>query len=129
MGKPRLRAWVTRRRLLLAAAGLTLIIGPGCVPRSKRDPDQSQVLYELGAKYYAGRRVEAAIAELQKALKADPENADAYNMLGIIALRQGADYLTQLETASCLKGRDAEVVREDALQKFREAEANFKKAV
>jgi type IV pilus assembly protein PilF len=115
--------------ILGVVIGVAALSGLGCVPRAKRDPEQSQVLYELGAKYYASRRVEAAIEELQKALKADPENADAYNMLGIIALKQGADYLTQLETAACLRGRDAEVVREDALQKFREAEASFKKAV
>jgi type IV pilus assembly protein PilF len=115
--------------ILSVLTGVVALSALGCATRSRRDPEQSQVLYELGAKYYAGRRVEAAIEELQKALKADPENADAYNMLGIIALKQGADYLAQLETASCLKGRDAEVVREDALQRFREAEANFKKAV
>ena len=116
-------------RFLVVATGLAMLPAAACVPRSKRDPEQSQVLYELGAKYYASRRVEAAIEELQKALKADSENADAYNMLGIIALNQGADYLQQLEMASCLKGRDAEVVREDALQKFREAEVDFRKAV
>jgi type IV pilus assembly protein PilF len=116
-------------RLLIVAAGVAGLSAAACVPRAKRDPEQSQVLYELGAKYYASRRVEAAIEELQKALKADPENADAYNMLGIIALKQGHDYLQQLETASCLRGREAEVVREDALQKFREAEMNFHKAV
>jgi Tfp pilus assembly protein PilF len=111
------------------ATSLLMLPAVGCVPRAKRDPDQSQVLYELGARYYSNRRVEAAIEELQKALKADPENADAYNMLGIIALKQGHDYLEQLETATCLKGRDAEVVREDALQKFREAEVSLRKAV
>jgi len=114
--------------VLLAAGWLALVAG--CGPsRARRDPEQSQVLYELGAKYYANRRVEAAIEELQKSLKADPENADAYNMLGIIALKQGHDYLQQLESAACLKGRDAQVVREDALFKFREAEGHFRKAV
>jgi Tfp pilus assembly protein PilF len=108
---------------------LAVLPAGGCVTRSKRDPEQSQVLYELGAKYYANRRVEAAIEELHKALKADPENADAYNMLGIIALKQGHDYLQQLESSACLKGRDAEVVRVDALQKFRQAEESFRKAV
>jgi type IV pilus assembly protein PilF len=111
------------------ATSLAVLPAGGCVPRAKRDPEQSQVLFELGARYYAGRRIEAAIEELQKALKADPENADAYHMLGLIALKQGHDYLEQLETASCLKGREAEVVREDALAKFREAEADFRKAV
>lgn len=119
------------RRLRHLAIAISLVVLPatGCVPRSKRDPEQSQVLYELGAKYYANRRVEAAIEELNKALKADPENADAYNMLGIIALKQGNDYLQQLESAACLKGKDAEVVRVDALQRFRQAEEYFRKAV
>ena len=58
--------------------------------------------YQLGVEYFQGRRVEAAIEELEKALAADPENADAYNMLGIIALRQGHDYIEQAETAACL---------------------------
>ena len=111
------------------ATCLATLPAAGCATRPKRDPEQSQVLYELGAKYYASRRVEAAIEELLKALKADPENADAYNMLGIIALKQGHDYLQELESTDCLKGRDAEVVREEAVQKFRDAEVSFKKAV
>jgi type IV pilus assembly protein PilF len=111
------------------ATGLAMLSAVGCISRAKRDPEQSQVLFELGAKYYSSRRVEAAIEELQKALKADPENADAYNMLGIIALKQGHDYNEQLETAACLKGRDAQVVREDALGKYREAQVDFRKAV
>jgi type IV pilus assembly protein PilF len=121
-------ASVIERRLRVVVIAAAMLVA-GCSMRQRRDPDQSQVFYELGARYYASRRVEAAIEELQKALKADPENADAYNMLGIIALRQGHDYQQQLESVSCLKGRDAQVVREDALQKFREAETNFRKAV
>lgn len=101
----------------------------GCASRPKRDPDQSYVRYQLGVEYYNGHRVEAAIEELDKALKADPENADAYNMLGIIALNQGHDYVQQAESAGCLKGRDGEVVREDASKKFKEAERHLKRAV
>lgn len=100
-----------------------------CATGPRRDPEQSQIRYQLAVGYYKDRRVEAAIEELHRALQSDAENADAFNMLGIIALNQGHDYLMQLETVSCLKGRDAEVVREDALRRFREAEENFRKAV
>lgn len=127
-GRPN-RAASNRLRFLAIATALAALSSVVCVPRSKRDPEQSQVLYELGAKYFANRRIEAAIEELNKALKADPENADAYNMLGIIALKQGNDYLQQLEASACLKGQDAEVVRVDAQQKFRQAQEHFKKAV
>jgi type IV pilus assembly protein PilF len=101
----------------------------GCAARPKRDPEQSQIRYQLAVGYYRDRRVEAAIEELQRALQADAENADVYNMLGLIALNQGHDYVVQVETAACLKGRDADVVREDAGRKFREAEQRFHKAV
>jgi type IV pilus assembly protein PilF len=108
---------------------LTLLTVESCATRQKNDPDQAQVRYQLAVGYYRDGRIEPALEELEKSLKADPDNADAYNMLGIIALRQGNDYVMQLEYASCLKGQDAEVVREDALGKFREAENLLRKAV
>ena len=112
--------------LVLAWTSLT-----ACATNSgpKRDPDQSYVRYQLGVEYFQGRRIEAAIEELNKALAADPENADAHNMLGIIALRQGHDYIEQAESAACLSGRDGDSVRQDAQQRFREAEAHLRNAV
>ena len=85
--------------------------------------------YQLGVEYFHGRRVEAATEELNKALEADPQNADAYNMLGLIALQQGHDYVMQAETQSCLKGADREAVRTDAARKFHDAESKLKRAV
>ncbi len=114
---------------MIVGAGVALLSSFGCATRPKRDPDQSYVRYQLGVEYFRGQRVEAAIEELDKALKADPENADAYNMLGIIALKQGHDHLQQAEVVACLRGRDEELVREDAIRKFREAELRFRKAV
>jgi Tfp pilus assembly protein PilF len=115
--------------LITMGTCLALLLDPGCASRPKRDPEQSQIRYQLAAGYFRDQRVEAAIEELQKALQADAENADAYNMLGIIALRQGHDYLAQLETASCLKGKDAESVRGEAQAKFKEAIKSLRKAV
>lgn len=112
----------------LAACGAVLST-KGCASQPKRDPEQSTIRFQLAVNAYQDRRIEAAITELNEALKADPDNADAHNMLGIIALRQGADYVAQAETLSCLRGRDAELVREDAHRKFKEAEGHFRKAV
>jgi type IV pilus assembly protein PilF len=108
---------------------LVTLAAVSCASGPKRDPDQSFVRYQLGVEYFKANRMEAATEELQKALAADPQNQDALHMLGIIALRQGYDYIQQGETASCLTGRDAEVVRQDAQRKFKEAEQYFKKAV
>lgn len=115
--------------LAACAAIMAGAIPTGCATGSKRDPEQSSIRYQLAVNDYQSRRVEAAIEELNQALKLDPENADAHNMLGIIALQQGADYVAQAETLACLKGPDAELVREDATKKFREAEEHLQRAV
>jgi Tfp pilus assembly protein PilF len=97
--------------------------------RAKRDADQSQVRYQLAVGYFQNRRVEAAVEELQKAIDADPQNADAYNLLGLIALKQAYDYEAQAETLSCLKGSDEQIVRMEENRKLREAADSFRKAI
>jgi type IV pilus assembly protein PilF len=129
LGKTTKLAAGSKGFLITMGTCFALLLDPGCASRPKRDAEQSQIRYQLAAGYFRDQRVEAAIEELQKSLQADAENADAYNMLGIIALRQGHDYLAQLETASCLKGKDAESVRGEAQAKFKEAVKNLRKAV
>jgi type IV pilus assembly protein PilF len=117
----------------LVVAGCALgaaLLGPvACASRPKRDPEQSFARYQLGVEYYRLRRVEASVEELRKALQADPENAEAYNLLGLIALNQGYDYVVQAESRDCLLGKDGELVRQDAARRFREAEQQFRRAV
>jgi type IV pilus assembly protein PilF len=108
---------------------LAVLSAPGCATRAKRDPDQSQVRYQLAVGYFQNHRIEAATDELQRAVEADPQNADAYNMLGLIALKQAYDYEAQAETLSCLKGVDEQTVRSEENRKLLEAESNFRKAV
>jgi Tfp pilus assembly protein PilF len=129
LGKTTKLAGGSKGFLITMGTCFALLLDPGCASRPKRDPEQSQIRYQLAAGYFRDQRVEAAMEELQKSLQADAENADAYNMLGIIALRQGHDYVAQLETASCLKGKDAESVRGDAQAKFKEAIKSLRKAV
>jgi Tfp pilus assembly protein PilF len=115
--------------LLTMGTCIAVLSAPGCATRAKRDPDQSQMRYELAGGYFRNQRIEAAIEELQKAIEADPENPDAYNMLGIVALKQAYDYKAQAESHSCLKGADAQVVRAEEHRKLKEAEGHFRKAV
>ena len=116
---------------LLVTMGICIAVlsAPGCATRTKRDPDQSQVRYQLAVGYFQNHREEAAVEELQKAVEADPQNAEAYNMLGLITLKQAYDYEAQAETSSCLKGPDEQLVRADENSKLREAQAHFRKAV
>lgn len=101
----------------------------GCAgPNRARDPAQSTIRYQLAADDFRIQRNEAALEELRKALALDPENADAYNLLGLIALSQGAEYLRQAETAGCLRGADAESLHRDASAKFKQAQESLRKA-
>jgi type IV pilus assembly protein PilF len=109
---------------------LAAITGPAaCAGHTKaQDVEQSHLRYQLAADDFRGQRTEAASEELRKALALDPENADAYNLLGLVALSQGAEYVRQVETMACLKGSDAESLRRDAVAKFKNAEEHLRKA-
>jgi Tfp pilus assembly protein PilF len=100
----------------------------GCVPHTKKHVDEAQIRYQLAGDYFRNRRSEAALAELQHVLDLDPDNADAYNLLGLISLQQGAEYLAQVETQACLTGADGQAVRRDGSARFRDAELKFRKA-
>lgn len=108
---------------------IAVLAAPGCATRAKRDPAQSQVRYELAVGNFQNQQVETAIDELRKALDADPENPEAYNLLGLIALKQAYDYSAQAEIHSCLKGADAELVRAEQHKHLKQAEAHFRKAI
>jgi type IV pilus assembly protein PilF len=115
--------------LLTMSACIAVLTAPGCATRTKRDTDQSQVRYQLAVGYFQNHREEAAVEELQKSIEADPQNADAYNMLGLVVLKQAYEYEAQAETTSCLKGSDEQLVRGDETQKLRQAQEHFRKAV
>jgi Tfp pilus assembly protein PilF len=102
---------------------------PACAAHVKeRDLEQSRIRYQLAADDFRGQRTEAALEELRKALEIDPGNADAYNLLGLISLSQGAEYVRQVESAGCLHGADAESLRRDAMTRFHDAENHLRKA-
>jgi len=117
-------------RLLLETASTCslLLATSGCAPHVKKNADDAQIHYQLAGDYFRHRRVEAALDELQKALASDPNNADAYNLLGIISLQQGAEYLAQVEIDACLKAADAQAVRRDESAKFHDAEQALRRA-
>lgn len=115
---------------MFALAMSSVLVGAsGCAARKTRDPEQSFALYQVAVSSFEGDRIEAARGEAEKALKADPENAEAHHLLGLIALRQGAQYTAQLQMLDCLRGAEAELVREDAHRRYREATEHFRRAV
>ena len=100
----------------------------GCVPHTKKNADEAQIRYQLASDYFRNRRIEAAMDELQHVLALDTDSADAYILLGLISLQQGAEYLAQVEIDACLKAGDAQAVRREGSAKFHEAQEKLKKA-
>jgi len=117
-----------KRLVATVGAVASIAAWSGCATRANKDAEQSQIRYQLAADYFRGQRTEAALDEVHKALEIDPDNADAYDLMGLIALSQGAQYLRQVEISNCLSGVDAEGVRRDAAAKFKEAEEHLRKA-
>jgi Tfp pilus assembly protein PilF len=122
------RGDVNKLLFIVGALAAVASAAAGCATRPHRDSEQSHIRYQLAADYFRARRTEAALEELRKALELDPENADAYDLMGLIALAQGAEYLRQAETVGCLRGADADAVRRDAVAKFRDAQQHLRKA-
>src|SRR4029077_14370346 len=106
--KPRGQTKTRGLRILLATVGTcsALFALAGCVPHTKKSADEAQIRYQLAGDYFRNRRVEAALAELEQVLAIDPNNAEAYNLLGLISLQQGAEYLAQVEVDACLTAND-----------------------
>jgi len=113
---------------MVSGVGACLLMS-GCVSQPERHVDKSLALYEVAVASFQAERYEAALGETQDALKADPQNADAHNLLGLLSLRQGADLVAQLRTHDCLTARDAEMVQLDASRRFKEAQVHFRNAV
>jgi Tfp pilus assembly protein PilF len=114
--------WVT-------AVAVVTAVSAGCAARAHKDSEQSHLRYQLAEDYFRNRRLEASLEEIRKALELDANNAEAYDLWGLIALSQGADYLRQAETAGCLRGADSDAVRRDATAKFKEAAEHLRRAV
>jgi type IV pilus assembly protein PilF len=115
--------------LLTMSTCIAVLAAAGCATRAERDPAQSQMRYELALGNFRHQQVELAIEEVRKAIEADPQNPEAYNLLGLISLKQAYDYGAQAELHSCLKGEDAQLVRAEEHKSLKQAEAHFRKAV
>jgi type IV pilus assembly protein PilF len=116
--------------LLTMGTCIAVLAAPGCASRApQRDPAQSQMRYELALGNFRNQQTEAAIEELRKAIQADPQNPEVYNLLGLISLKQAYEYGAQADIHSCLKGSDAQMVRAEEQKSLKQAETHFRKAV
>lgn len=103
-------AEVPRRTRRLPAAALLLALLTGCATLGGGNAQTTaqraaEANYKLGIGYMQTRQFDLAIAKLQKAVQFDPEQAEAYNALGVLyeQLDNGRAAEEQFRTAIELK--------------------------
>ena len=73
--------------------------------------------------------MEPALEELIKAVKLDPNNADAHNLLGLVWLRKGAEAEELSTRNQCLKGESLALEKQEADAQFKKAEQELRRAI
>lgn len=106
---------------------LALLVGCAAAPRV--DPEASEKRYLLAADYYGKGALRPALEELLEAVRLNPHNPEAHNLLGILFLRQAADTEEMLERSACISGEQAKLEHQEIAGKFSSAEEHFRLAI
>lgn len=75
-----------KTRVLLMLLGALILAGCATTPDGKPTPEQkaSQINTQLGSAYLRQNRVEQALDRLTKAVRQDPDNAEAHSVLAVL---------------------------------------------
>lgn len=112
----------------LAIAAL-LLVGACPSAQVKRDPKLSHTHFLLGSDYVKKKMPHAAKKELLEAVKLDPQNREAHELLGILFFMEGVGKVNTMERTQCLRGVAAEEQRSEANKEFRRSEVHLLEAV
>jgi tetratricopeptide (TPR) repeat protein len=101
----------------------------GCHPAaSEANVEKSQKWLDIAKDSLAKRNLEAAQNEASKAISFNPQNDEAYNIRGLIAMVRAYETTRTLEIDACLTGVDAEATRADLDKELQKADADFDSA-
>jgi Tfp pilus assembly protein PilF len=117
-------------RLVSAAWAPAVLIAllAGCPGTSEGDAKRSQTRLDLAKDFLSKHQLEAAEAEVEKAIAFQKGNDEAYNVRGLIYYLRALDVQRLLEIDACLTGVDAEALRDDLEQQLGRADADFARA-
>ncbi len=92
------------------------------------DPAKSETRLEIAKDYLSKNQLEAALAEVDKAIGYQPGNDEAHNVRGIINMMLSLSAQRSLEIDACLTGLDAEATRQQQDTYLLAARGDFEKA-
>lgn len=120
---------VRRRTMLGMALGIALISAGSTCGQPTRNTSASMNRYKIALDEFQKRELQAAVTDSKKALDYDPDNADALNLLGLIAAQRGVDDIDLAEKRRCERGPVGQSLRKEADGYFAEAARYFKRAI
>lgn len=110
--------------------GALLFLPGGCDGESiRRNSKLSRSYYLLGRDYLAKKQAGLAKSELIKAIKYDPDNAEAHRLLGVIFFLEGVKAANFIDRDHCIKGAAARDQLMEANKNFRQARDHLTKVV
>ena len=106
-----------------------MFLASACSGPQRVDTDKSQTRLELAKALVQKGDWEGARREARSALRYDPGNVEAVNVIGMTHLYEGATTEYLIEVKDCLTGVDAEALREEGEEHLQKAEQFFARAV
>lgn len=97
----------------------------GCWARVEHNEAKSATRLDLAKDFLRKHQLEAARTETDRSLAFNPQNDEAYNLRGLVAMVQAIDTQRTLEIDNCLTGVDAEATRQELDAQLAQAEADF----
>ncbi|HVK78292.1 MAG TPA: tetratricopeptide repeat protein [Kofleriaceae bacterium] len=104
-----------------------VIANTGCadLARPEGDPAKSQTRLELARDFLSKNELEAAEAEVNKAIAYLTTNEEAYNLRGLIHYVRAVGAQRMIEIDECLTGVDAEALGQELDAQLTKAQADF----
>ncbi|PID38074.1 MAG: hypothetical protein CSA24_01800 [Deltaproteobacteria bacterium] len=115
---------------VMRSLALTLVCASqvGC-PAARRNPKLSRSYYLLGRDYFAKKQPSLAKSELLKAIKHNPDNGEAHQLLGVIFFLEGVHASNFIDRRQCIKGDAAKDQLAEANAAFRLAAKHLDRVV
>jgi len=118
------------RRIVVGKCHISLafLLALAACGHAQVDEKKSDTRYDLAVDFLRNGNLDSAEQEAKKAIEYNPNNALAFNVMGLVALLRAVNNLSLLEVTDCLTGIDAEALRSDMETGLESADKRFGRA-